>query len=229
MGKANLSQWAFWRSNSELPSGWSSVGGQCTNPYFPGGTPSGSSGGSGVATAVGLCAAAIGSDTGGSVIYPSSYTNIVGVRPTIGLVSRTGVVPITNHHDTLGPMARTVTDAAHLLTVLAGKDKSDNYTLGQPDKVPDYVSYLKKDSLKGVRLGVPRKYYGNYTANGLPPAIEPVFEKALKDLKALGATLVDPADFDDVDNFLDNSHVVGSLARILITYLSISILIGCIP
>ncbi|KZT52926.1 amidase signature enzyme [Calocera cornea HHB12733] len=209
LAKANLSQWAFWRSSTLLPSGWTSVGGQCTNPYFPFGNPSGSSGGSAICAAIGLSAAALGSDTGGSVIYPSSYQNLVGIRPTIGLVSRTGVVPISEHHDTVGPIARSVTDAAILLNAIAGPDASDNYTLAQPSPVPDYTAGLKKDALKGVRLGVPRNFNnaGWFTsATSTNTGIDTVFEQAIADLEALGATVVE-ANVTNINDILNGTNV----------------------
>ncbi|CEJ88281.1 hypothetical protein VHEMI04670 [[Torrubiella] hemipterigena] len=139
LAKDNLSQWAHWRGQY-LPSGWSSIAGQCVGAF--GGNPMGSSSGGGVVSAVGLTWASLGTETAGSIIYPAWYNNVVGIKPTIGLTSRYLVVPISGHHDTVGPMARTVKDAAALLNVMAGKDSNDKYTSLIPNngKIPDYVA-----------------------------------------------------------------------------------------
>ncbi|KAI0357737.1 amidase signature enzyme [Trametes cingulata] len=190
LGKANLSEWAHFRGN--VPSGFSGRGGQATSPYVPLGDPSGSSSGSGIGTAIGLAAAALGTETDGSIISPSNMNNLVGIKPTVGLTSRAGVVPISVHQDTIGPMARSVADAATVLSVIAGRDPRDNFTLAQPPVVPDYTKALKPDGLKGVRLGVPRKFFTRVNVN-----IVAAFNASLDTIRALGATIVDPADFPD--------------------------------
>ena len=192
LGKTNLSEWANFRGMASS-SGWSGRGGQCRNPYALDRTHSGSSSGSGVAAASSLCAAAIGSETDGSIVSPSSCNGLVGVKPTLGLVSRAGVVPLSASQDTLGPMARTVTDAAILLGVIAGSDPDDPATTA-PDKARptgpvDYTTFLKPDALKGVRLGVPRKGYFD-----VQRGVDALMRGALADLKGAGAELVDPAE-----------------------------------
>ncbi|EIW53226.1 amidase signature enzyme [Trametes versicolor FP-101664 SS1] len=190
LGKANLSEWAHFRGS--VPSGFSGRGGQATSAYVPLGDPSGSSSGSGIGTSIGLAAAALGTETDGSIISPSNMNNLVGIKPTVGLTSRAGVVPISEHQDTVGPMARSVADAAAILSVIAGRDPRDNFTLAQPLVVPDYTKALKTDGLKGVRLGVPRKFFTRTNAN-----IVAAFNASLETIRNLGATIVDPADFPD--------------------------------
>ncbi|KZT56008.1 amidase signature enzyme [Calocera cornea HHB12733] len=192
LGKANLSEWAHFRGN--LASGWSGRGGQCTNPYYPNADPCGSSSGSGVSSAIGLAAGALGSETDGSIVCPSNQNNLVGIKPSVGLVSRSGVIPISEHQDTVGPMTRWVADAAALLTVIAGWDVRDNYTLAAPALVPDYTTALNSKALQGARIGVPRLVFDqdNYTGND--PYVNVVFNEAIETLKGLGATIVDPAD-----------------------------------
>ncbi|MEO7731311.1 MAG: amidase, partial [Kofleriaceae bacterium] len=192
LGKTNLSEWANFRGMASS-SGWSGRGGQCRNPYALDRTPSGSSSGSGVAAAASLCAAAIGSETDGSIVSPSSCNGLVGVKPTIGLVSRAGVVPLSASQDTLGPMARTVADAAALLTVIAGPDPADPVTTAphklRPAAAEDYTKYLDAKALAGARLGVPRKGFF-----GVSRKVDAVMTAALARLTELGAVLVDPAE-----------------------------------
>ncbi|KAI0649784.1 amidase signature enzyme [Trametes meyenii] len=190
LGKANLSEWAHFRGS--VPSGFSGRGGQASSPYVPLGDPSGSSSGSAIGTAIGLAAAALGTETDGSIISPSNMNNLVGIKPTVGLTSRAGVIPISAHQDTVGPMARSVADAATVLSVIAGRDLRDNFTLAQPPVVPDYTKALRRDGLKGVRLGVPRKFFTRTNAN-----IIAAFNASLDIIRGLGATIVDPADFPD--------------------------------
>ncbi|KAI9060013.1 amidase signature enzyme [Trametes sanguinea] len=190
LGKANLSEWAHFRGS--VPSGFSGRGGQATSAYVPQGDPSGSSSGSGISTSIGLAAAALGSETDGSIISPSNMNNLVGIKPTVGLTSRAGVVPISEHQDTVGPMARSVADAATVLSVIAGRDPRDNFTLAQPPVVPDYTKALKPNGLKGVRLGVPRKFLTRVNGDVLA-----TFNASLDIIRSLGATIVDPADFPD--------------------------------
>ncbi|MBW2526479.1 MAG: amidase [Deltaproteobacteria bacterium] len=188
LGKSNLSEWANFRSTRST-SGWSSRGGQCKNPYAPERSPCGSSSGSAVGTAANLCAAAVGTETNGSIICPSSACGIVGLKPTVGLVSRTGIVPIAHTQDTAGPMARTVTDAALLLGVLAGVDPRDEATQAAAGKIPDdYAEGLDAGALKGARIGVAR------SLTGFHDQVDALLEQALGAMREAGAVLVDPID-----------------------------------
>lgn len=188
LGKTNLSEWANFRSTRST-SGWSGRGGLTRNPYVLDRNPSGSSSGSAVAVAAGLCVAAVGTETDGSILSPSSYCGIVGLKPTVGLVSRSGVIPISRSQDTAGPMARTVEDTALLLAGMIGRDALDAATHASPESpVTDYAAFLKADSLRGARIGVARKLVSSAVG------VEKVFEEALAHLKALGAEVVDPAD-----------------------------------
>ncbi|KAI0089573.1 amidase signature enzyme [Irpex rosettiformis] len=198
LGKANLSEWANFRGS--VPSGFSGRGGQSSSPYVPLGNPSGSSSGSGIATAIGLTAAALGSETDGSIVSPSSMNNLVGIKPTVGLTSRAGVIPISSHQDTVGPMARSVADAATILTVIAGKDPLDNFTLAQPPVVPDYTKALKKNALHGVRLGVARQFAGSNAV------VLAAFNASVEIMRGLGATIVDPADFPDFTEIRESGN-----------------------
>lgn len=187
LGKANLSEWANIRSNRSS-SGWSSRGGQCRNPYALDRNPSGSSSGSAVATSANLCAAAVGSETDGSIVSPSSICGIVGIKPTVGLLSRSGVIPISHTQDTLGPMARTVADAAILLGAMTGVDERDEATRPSRGKaLTDYTKFLDPGGLKGARIGVvhPRSLDRN-------PLVKAMLAEALAAMKAAGATIVDP-------------------------------------
>ncbi|KAF8558677.1 amidase signature enzyme [Imleria badia] len=192
LGKANMSEWANFRG--VVPNGFSGRGGQTLSPYYPNGDASGSSSGSGVAMAIGLAAASLGSETDGSIVSPSSHSNVVGIKPTIGLVSRTKVIPISSTQDTVGPMCRSVADAALLLRFIAGKDKDDEATKEQPE-VPDYTKALDKNALRGKRLGVPRKLIRDSPIKG-------VFDKALDVLRSLGANIVDPAEFPSTEELM---------------------------
>ncbi|RPD68054.1 amidase signature enzyme [Lentinus tigrinus ALCF2SS1-7] len=195
LGKASLSEWAHARGT--MPSGFSGRIGQGSSPYVPLGDPCGSSSGSGAATAIGLAAASLGTETHGSIMCPSSFNNLVGVKPTVGLTSRDGVIPISEHQDSVGPMTRSVADAAVVLSIIAGPDQRDNYTLAQPPVVPDYTKALNANALRGVRLGVPRQLF-RVNASGFPVLDEheiAAFNASLDTLRALGVTVVDPADF----------------------------------
>lgn len=184
LGKTNLSEWANFRSTRSI-SGWSAVGGLVKNPYALDRNACGSSAGSGAATAASLAAASIGTETSGSVICPSSMNGLVGIKPTVGLVSREGVVPISHTQDTPGTMARSVMDAALVLTAIAGADPADPATIDADKYKADYAAALKPDALKGKRLGVFRTPAGNL------PEMDDLFEQALKDLRAAGAELVE--------------------------------------
>jgi amidase len=197
LGKTNLSEWANIRS-SHSTSGWSVRGGLTKNPYALDRNTSGSSSGSGAAVAANLCAAAVGTETDGSIVSPSSINGIVGIKPTVGLISRTGVIPISHTQDTPGPMARTVRDAAIVLGVLAGIDAEDKATGDSRGKSStDYTQYLEANGLEGARIGVVRKYFGFHAG------VDKVINDALNVLKQQGAVLVDPADIPTIGKFDD--------------------------
>ena len=191
LGKTNLSEWANFRSTHSV-SGWSGRGGQTRNPYVLDRNPSGSSSGSAAAVAANLCALAVGSETDGSIVSPSSMCGLVGIKPTVGLISRAGIVPISHSQDTAGPMARTVRDATVLLSALAvggGGDERDQATYAGAGKVQkDYTQFLDANGLRGARLGVARKFFGNHAR------IDGLIESCLEEMKKLGAVIVDPAD-----------------------------------
>ncbi|KAH9171824.1 amidase signature domain-containing protein [Lactarius sanguifluus] len=191
LGKANLSEWSNFRG--KVPSGFSGRGGQATCPFLENANPSGSSSGSAIASAIGLAAASLGTETNGSIVCPASRNNVVGVKPTVGLTSRAGVIPISKSQDTVGPMTRSVTDAALVLSAIAGRDELDDATLRQPTVVPQYVISLRVESLRGARLGVPREYQPK------DPNIISAFDRAIKVIEDLGATIVDPADFPNAE------------------------------
>lgn len=195
LGKTNLSEWANFRSTHAC-SGWTGLGGQTRNPYALDRTPSGSSSGSGTGAAANLCAVAVGTETDGSITSPSSVASLVGIKPTVGLVSRTGIIPISHSQDTAGPMTRTVTDAAILLGVLAGEDPLDPATAsGSGRSVVDYTRFLHPDGLRGARIGVARKKYWGYSV-----AADRVAEQALDAMRHAGAIIVDPADIATASN-----------------------------
>ena len=190
LGKTNLSEWANIRSTDSI-SGWSAVGGQTRNPYALDRNPCGSSSGSGAAVGAGLVDYAIGTETDGSVTCPAAINGIVGMKPTVGLVSRTHIVPISASQDTAGPMTRTVRQAAELLSAIAGSDAADSATAEADARKVDYAAALDAGSLKGKRLGVMRFAAGFGT--------DPAFSAALKLLEARGAVLVEIKEFDDKD------------------------------
>jgi len=203
LGKANLSEWANFRS-THSSSGWSGRGGQCRNPYALDRTPSGSSSGSGVAVSANLCAVAIGTETDGSIVSPSTCCGIVGIKPTLGLVSRSGIIPIAHSQDTAGPMARTVADAATLLGVLTGVDSKDDATAASAGQSrTDYSSFLDANGLRGARLGVCRSHYMGYS-----PATDALMETAMDVLKRAGAVIVDPADIATAGQTDDSEFAV---------------------
>ncbi|MCC6188756.1 MAG: amidase, partial [Anaerolineales bacterium] len=189
LGKTNLSEWANFRGRNSS-SGWSSRGGQTRNPYALDRNPSGSSSGSGVAAAANLCAAAIGTETDGSILSPCNVNGLVGLKPTVGLVSRAGIIPISASQDTAGPMARSVADAALLLGAMAGEDPRDPATaLSRGRAEADYTRYLDPNGLRGARLGVVRSLFGAH--RGLCA----VMETCLETLRRLGAEVLDPVDW----------------------------------
>lgn len=185
LGKTNLSEWANFRS-TRSSSGWSSRGGQTRNPYVLDRTPCGSSSGSGAAVAANLCAVAVGTETDGSIVCPSSMNALVGIKPTVGLVSRSGIIPISHTQDTAGPMARTVQDAATLLSALSGVDPADARTLeSQNQPRHDYTAFLDPNGLKGKRIGIEKSFLKGHEG------VTEVLQRALEQLKSKGATLVE--------------------------------------
>ena len=189
VAKTNLSEWANFRSNKST-SGWSGRGGQVRNPYALDRNPCGSSSGTGTAVAANLAAVGVGTETDGSIVCPSGAAALVGIKPTIGRVSRTGIIPISHSQDTAGPMARTVADAAILLEAMIGRDARDRTTTAAAAAKPfDHRAALGRGALKGARIGVARKRYFGYS-----PAADRVINTAIATLKELGAVIVDPAD-----------------------------------
>jgi amidase len=189
LAKANLSEWANFRS-TRSSSGWSGRGRQCKNPYVLDRNPSGSSSGSAVAASANYCAAAVGTETDGSIVSPSNACGVVGIKPTLGLVSRAGVIPIAHSQDTAGPMARTVADAAAMLSAMAGVDPRDPATSAAEGHLEsDYTKFLDPSGLKGVRIGVQKRPGNN-------PVLDQLVETAIKALREHGAEVVDPADIE---------------------------------
>ena len=201
LGKANLSEWANIRS-SHSSSGWSGRGGQCRNPYALDRNPCGSSSGSGSAVSANLCAAAIGTETDGSIVCPSNANGLVGIKPTLGLVSRAGIIPIAHSQDTAGPMTRTVRDGAILLAAIAGVDPRDAATADAGRAPKDYASFLDEAGLRGARIGVARKFFGFHAA------VDRVMEGALAEMKRRGAELVDPADIPHTGEYDESELTV---------------------
>ena len=195
LGKTNLSEWANFRGKRSV-SGWSSRGGLTRNPYALDRTACGSSSGSGAAVAANLSAGAVGTETDGSVICPAQTNGIVGIKPTLGLLSRSGIIPIAHSQDTAGPMARTVTDAAILLGAMAGVDGQDSATKGSKKRGGNnYMKLLDREGLKGARIGVARNMAGTN------PRVIKIFELCIEVLKHLGAVVIDPADVPNFDKF----------------------------
>ena len=188
LGKTNLSEWANFRS-THSSSGWSGRGAQTRNPYALNRTPSGSSSGSAVAVSANLCALAVGTETDGSIVSPASVNGIVGLKPTVGLVSRSGIVPISHSQDTAGPLARSVRDAAVLLGLMAGPDATDPASAAVGDRfVGDYTRFLDIDGLRGARLGVARRFFAESTP------LNTYLDECIATLKRAGAIITDPAD-----------------------------------
>lgn len=188
LGKTNLSEWANFRSTKST-SGWSARGGQVKNPYVLDRNPCGSSSGTGAAIAANLAAIGIGTETDGSIVCPATASALVGIKPTVGLVSRAGIIPISRSQDTSGPMARTVTDAAILLSAMTGVDPRDAATKAAAQKTAEYSKALDPDALKGARIGVARRRYFGYS-----PKTDALISDALRVMKERGAVIVDPAD-----------------------------------
>lgn len=197
IGKTNLSEWANFRS-SRSTSGWSGRGGQTRNPYVLDRNPCGSSSGTAAAVAASLAAIGVGTETDGSIICPSSLCGLVGIKPTVGLVSRSGIIPISVSQDTAGPMARTVTDAVVLLGAMTGVDRQDTATSASDGKsFPDYTTFCKVDALSGARIGVARNMAGFH------PLVDAAFNGAIAAMRKGGATIVDPADVPTVGKYDD--------------------------
>ena len=193
LGKTNCSEWANFRGRHST-SGWSGRGGQTRNPYALDRNPSGSSSGAGAAAAANLCAVCVGTETDGSIVSPSSINGLAGIKPTVGLVSRSGIIPISHTQDTAGPMARTVADAAALLSALAGVDPDDPATEAARSHIEaDYTRFLDPNGLRGARLGVVRKYAG------FNMHVDRVFAEAITALKAAGAEIIHPVDIASID------------------------------
>jgi amidase len=196
LGKANMSEWANFRSSRSI-SGWSARGGQCRNPYALDRNPCGSSSGSGVAVSANLAPLAVGTETDGSIVCPATSCGIVGVKPTVGLVSRAGIIPISHTQDTAGPMARSVADAAALLTALAGADPRDPATASASTHALDFTRFLDKSGLRGARIGVARNMAGFH------PDTDRLLDAAIAEMKRQGAEVVDPADVPGIKELGD--------------------------
>jgi amidase len=228
LGKANLSQWANYRSNNSS-NGWSAQGGQTYGAYYPMQDPSGSSSGSAVSASLGLAFGTLGTETDGSIISPSELNNVVGIKPTVGLTSRALVIPISERQDSVGPIARSVKDAAYILQAIAGPDPADNYTSAIPwaknathYTVPDYVGACQFDALRGKRIGVPRNAIGDRTNS--TAALYDAFEAALLVMKAAGATIVDNTNYTAYAAYLEsdaeNTVLAGDFKPNLAAYLA---------
>ena len=191
LGKANLTEWANFRS-SHSSSGWSSIGGQTKNPYDPRRNPCGSSSGSAVAVSANLTVVAVGTETDGSIVCPAGINGVVGIKPTLGLVSRGGIIPGAGSFDTAGSLARTVEDAAILLTAMSAADPSDSSGKERPSIIPDFAANLSADALRGKRIGVLRNYWGA----GDDPNVEVIIDQAIEILVGAGAEVVDPIEMD---------------------------------
>ncbi|KAJ4339819.1 hypothetical protein N0V87_003019 [Didymella glomerata] len=209
LGKTNLSQWANYRS-SNSSNGWSAYGGQTYGAYYPGQDPSGSSSGSGVSASLGLAFGTLGTETDGSIVSPSELNNVVGIKPTVGLTSRSLVIPISEHQDTVGPIARTVKDAAYILQAIAGPDQYDNYTSAIPwasnstnATKPDYVAACKLDALAGKRIGIPRNAIGNRNIVSAP--VFNAFDTAVAILEEAGAIIVDNTNYTAYAQYLNST------------------------
>ena len=224
LGKANMTEWANFMTIG-MPSGYSSRGGQVLNPYLPESlSPSGSSAGSGVAVAASLCTVAVGTETSGSILSPSNNNSIVGIRPTVGLISRTGIIPIAFSQDTAGPMARTVADAAILLGALVGADPADPATaISAGHAHRDYTRFLDKNGLKGARIGIPRgpwfkRLHGDDGDRSQTDELK-LFNEAVRVIQGLGAEIVDPADLAYME-YWDSSVLTYEFKPALNSYLA---------
>lgn len=202
IGKTNLSEWANFRSSKSV-SGWSGRGGLTRNPYALDRNTSGSSSGSGAATAANLCALAVGTETDGSVVSPSSNNSLVGIKPTLGLLSRAGIIPIAHSQDTAGPMARTVADAAILLGAMTGIDARDEATkASRGQALGDYTKFLDPHALKGARIGIARNLFG------FNEKVDRLIGEAIEVIKRLGAEVIDPAELPNNGRYGDSEFEV---------------------
>ncbi|MEE8593428.1 MAG: amidase [Candidatus Bipolaricaulota bacterium] len=202
LGKANLSEWANFRGTRSV-SGWSSLGGQTHNPHDRLRSPCGSSSGSAVAVSAGICPISVGTETDGSIVCPAQTCGVVGIKPTLGLVSRSGIIPIAHSQDTAGPMAGSVEDAALLLAALAGADVHDAATAAIPQAYDlDFVSCFDPEGLRGARIGVTRDSFGKH------PKVDALIEQRLELLKDLGAELIDPANIETAGQWRDTEFEV---------------------
>jgi amidase len=202
LGKTNLSEWANIRS-SHSSSGWSGRGGLTRNPYVLDRNPCGSSSGTGAGVSANLALGGIGTETDGSIVCPSSTNGLAGIKPTVGLISRAGIIPISHSQDTPGPMCRTLRDAAILLGALTGVDTEDRYTTESEGKAfTDYVQFLDENGLKGARIGVVRKYFG------FSDGVDAIMAEAINVMKKQGATMVDPANIETLGKFDDSESLV---------------------
>ncbi|SEO04036.1 amidase family protein [Paenibacillus sp. OV219] len=216
LGKANMTEFANMMTEG-MPSGYSSRGGQVMNPYNISTPTGGSSAGSGVAVAANFCAAAVGTETSGSILNPSNLCSVVGIKPTVGLLSRTGILPLSNTQDTPGPMARSVTDAVIMLQAMAGYDERDAAMGGGIGKQPaDYSAFLKPEGLKGARIGIPRDYYfEELTEEQLA-----IFDRAVGIMRDMGATIVDPANIVTARTIAYSTVLLNEFKVSLNAYLS---------
>ncbi|MDH7499714.1 MAG: amidase [candidate division NC10 bacterium] len=202
LGKTNMSEWAYFRSTRGC-SGWSARGGQCLNPYILTRNPCGSSSGSGAAVAANLAAASVGTETDGSITCPSSANSLVGIKPTLGLISRSGIIPIAHSQDTAGPMARTVADAATLLGAMTGIDPQDPETAKSRGKaLTDYTRFLDPNGLRGARIGIARNFFGYHEK------IDELINQCIEVMRQQGAIIVDPADIETAGQFGDTEFEV---------------------
>lgn len=201
LGKTNLSEWANFRSTHST-SGWSARGGQTKNPYALDRNPCGSSSGSGVAVTANLTMLAVGTETDGSVVCPASMNGIVGIKPTLGLISRSGIIPIAHSQDTAGPMARTVRDAVILLTVMAGSDPKDPATTAAGNASADYTSFLDPNGFRGARIGVARQYFD------IGPAVRAIMNECIELMKKAGAEIIDPTDLKSFESWRETEGTV---------------------
>ncbi|XP_016506258.2 putative amidase At4g34880 [Nicotiana tabacum] len=202
LGKASLSEWAHSRALT-APNGWSPRGGQGKNPYVLSADPCSSSSGSAISVAANMVSVSIGTETRGSIICPASSNAVIGIKPTVGLTSRAGVIPVTPRQDSIGPIARTIADSVHVLDVIVGFDHNDATATRAAEKlIPPggYTRFLKVDGLKGKRLGIVREPFFNFTNN---PALAQAFEKHLQTLRRQGAVLVDNVNIVNLETILD--------------------------
>ena len=208
LGKANLSEWANFRGQNST-SGWSGINGQTKNPYVLSRNPCGSSSGSGVAVSANLTVLAIGTETNGSIMCPSNANGIVGIKPTVGLISRTGIIPISFTQDTSGPMARTLSDAVMALNVMKGQDSLDSKTLSIPNKNLDYTKFLRQGGIKNKRIGVYSLPLGNKSRRkGYNADVDSLFKKSIKLIRSLGAEIIEIDTINHRDNGIHSYNVM---------------------